>query len=104
MTATLVTQRLRALGVRALPRGSRPSTRANPAQLTERELDVLALLSEDLRNAEIAARLYLSTRTVDHHVSAILGKLGARSRAEAGRQAARMGIVHPQDRQPATPS
>jgi DNA-binding CsgD family transcriptional regulator/tetratricopeptide (TPR) repeat protein len=102
--ATLVTQRLRALGVRALPRGSRPSTRANPAQLTEREVDVLALLSEDLRNAEIAARLYLSTRTVDHHVSAILGKLGARSRAEAGRQAARMGIVHPQDRQPATPS
>jgi DNA-binding NarL/FixJ family response regulator len=72
--------------------------------LTERELDVLALICEDLRNSEIAERLYLSTRTVDHHVSAILGKLGARSRAEAGRHAARLGILQPQDRQPATPS
>jgi DNA-binding CsgD family transcriptional regulator/tetratricopeptide (TPR) repeat protein len=102
--AGLVAQQLRGLGARALPRGPRPSTRANPAKLTERELEVLALLAEDLRNAEIAERLYLSTRTVDHHVSAILGKLGARSRAEAGRHAARLGIVPPQGRQPVTPN
>jgi DNA-binding NarL/FixJ family response regulator len=50
------------------------------------------LLTQDLRNAEIADRLYLSARTVDHHVSAILDKLDARSRTEASRQAARLGI------------
>ena len=92
--AQLLTQRLRSLGIRALTRGPRPSTRANPAQLTERELEVLALLAEDLRNSQIAERLYLSPRTVDHHVSAILGKLGARSRSEASRAAAHL-IVRP---------
>jgi DNA-binding CsgD family transcriptional regulator len=100
--AALASQRLRALGARALPRGPRPRTRANPARLTARELEVLALLSGDLRNGEIAERLCLSTRTVDHHVSAILGKLRARSRAEARRHAARLGIVPPQDRQAGT--
>jgi DNA-binding NarL/FixJ family response regulator len=91
--AAQVSQRLRAIGARGLPRGPRQRTRANPAQLTERELEVLALLSEELRDAEIAARLYLSARTVGHHVSAILGKLGVRSRGEAVRHAAHLGIV-----------
>jgi DNA-binding CsgD family transcriptional regulator/tetratricopeptide (TPR) repeat protein len=75
--------RLRALGLRRLPRRSHASTRANPAQLTERQLDVLALMSSGLTNAEIAERLVVSVRTVDSHVAAILGKLGVRTRREA---------------------
>ena len=75
-------RRLRALGVRDLPRGPRPSTQAHPAGLTVREAEVLALLAEGLRNAEIAARLFLTPKTVAHHVSAILAKLGVTSRTE----------------------
>ena len=90
--AAAVARRLRELGVRGLARGPRPSTRANPANLTARETEVLALVTEGLRNADIAQRLFVSTKTVDHHVSAILAKLGVRSRAEAARAAARLGI------------
>jgi DNA-binding NarL/FixJ family response regulator len=88
---------LRNLGVRRVPRGPRASTRQNPAGLTPRELEVLALVGEGLRNAEIAARLVVSRKTVDHHVSAILRKLGVRSRREAVGAAARLGIT-PKDR------
>ena len=77
----------------SVPRGPRPSTRENPANLTARELDVLALLAEGLRNAEIAERLVLSRRTIDHHVSAILRKLDARTRGEATAEAARLGLL-----------
>jgi DNA-binding CsgD family transcriptional regulator len=80
-------KRLRALGVKGLPRGPRASTSAHPASLTEREAEVLHLLAEGLRNAEIASRLYLSPKTVSHHVSAILAKLGVRTRTEAARAA-----------------
>jgi DNA-binding CsgD family transcriptional regulator len=81
--ARVVSRRLRELGVRDLPRGPRRSTLANPAGLTSRESEILHLLSDGLRNAEIAERLVVSPRTVDHHVSAILRKLGVRSRAQA---------------------
>jgi DNA-binding CsgD family transcriptional regulator len=90
--ATRVARQLRDLGARGLSRGPRPSTRANPANLTPRETEVLALVAEGLRNADIAQRLVVSTKTVDHHVSAILAKLGVRSRAEAAGAAARLGI------------
>jgi DNA-binding CsgD family transcriptional regulator len=86
-----VAQRLRQLG-EPVPRGPRPTTRANPAGLTAREIEVLELLSDGLRNAEIADRLYVSTKTVGHHVSAILAKLGVRSRTEAAAAASRLGI------------
>ena len=73
--------------------GPRAATRANPAGLTARQLDVLALLTRGDRNAEIAAKLFLSEKTVDHHVSAILRKLGVRTRGQAAAEAARLGIA-----------
>jgi DNA-binding CsgD family transcriptional regulator/tetratricopeptide (TPR) repeat protein len=82
-----VARRLRERGVRDLARRPRASTRANPSGLTTRELEVLRLVAEGLRNAEIADRLFVSPKTVDHHVSALLGKLGARSRSEAAGRA-----------------
>jgi DNA-binding NarL/FixJ family response regulator len=90
--AARVRARLRELGVANPPRKASPRTRANPGGLTERQLGVLALLSEGLSNADIAARLVISRKTADHHVSAILGKLGARSRGEAVATARRLGL------------
>jgi DNA-binding CsgD family transcriptional regulator len=100
--ADLVIRRLRELGVRRLPRRPRRATAANPAGLTARELEVLGLLAADLRNAEIAARLHIAEKTVDHHVSAILAKLAVRSRRQAARVAAERQI-HPADGEPAPP-
>lgn len=81
----LVRQRLRELGVVHVPRGPQPATRANPYGLTDRQVDVLGLVATGLTNAEIAERLVLSTRTVDHHVSAILTKLDVPTRKDAAR-------------------
>jgi DNA-binding NarL/FixJ family response regulator len=64
-----------------------------PSGLSARQLDVLALIAEGERNATIAARLQLSEKTIDHHVSAILRKLGAESRTAAVAEAARRGIL-----------
>jgi DNA-binding CsgD family transcriptional regulator/tetratricopeptide (TPR) repeat protein len=91
--AAIVARRLRERGARGVPRGPRPSTRENEANLTPRQVEVLALVSEGLRNAEIAERLFVSERTVHHHVSAILGKLGVESRGQAAAEAARLGLV-----------
>jgi DNA-binding CsgD family transcriptional regulator len=93
--AAIVARRLRERGVRSVPRGPRSVTRENPAGLTARELEVLELLTEGLRNAQIAERLVLSQKTVDHHVSAILRKLNARTRGEASAQAIRLGLTTP---------
>lgn len=90
--ARRVRQRLRDMGVSRIPRGPSRSTRANPANLTARQLDVLALLAQGLTNAEIADRLVLSVRTVDHHVSAILDKLQVHSRQDAAEAAAELGV------------
>ncbi|HSQ37446.1 MAG TPA: AAA family ATPase [Acidimicrobiia bacterium] len=83
----LVRRTLRAMGVAGVPRGPRPATRANPAGLTGRQVEVLRLIAAGLTNAEIADRLFISAKTVDHHVSAILVKLGAATRREAAEKA-----------------
>jgi DNA-binding CsgD family transcriptional regulator len=89
----IVTRWLRERGVRGIPRGPRRATRGNPANLTPREVEILALLAQGLHNAEIADQLFLSAKTVDHHVSAILRKLDVRSRGEASAEAARLGLT-----------
>jgi DNA-binding NarL/FixJ family response regulator len=81
------------LGHRNIPTGARPSTREHPLGLTRRENEVLLLLCEGLTNDEIAVKLVVSTRTVDHHVSAVLTKLGVASRGAAVAQARRLGLV-----------
>lgn len=104
--ATATAQRckdaLRQKGVKGIARGPRASTSAHPAGLTQREAQVLLLMAQGLTNAEIAARVVRSAKTIDHHISAILGKLQARSRAEASVIAARLGMLdpHPQIHQP----
>jgi class 3 adenylate cyclase/DNA-binding CsgD family transcriptional regulator/tetratricopeptide (TPR) repeat protein len=91
--AAIVARRLRERGARGLPRGPRASTRENPANLTTRELDVLALLGEGLGNREIADRLFVSRRTVEHHVAAILRKLGVSTRGQAAAAAGRLELI-----------
>jgi DNA-binding NarL/FixJ family response regulator len=80
-------QLMREQGVTAIPRGSRAATREDPLGLTAREREVLTLICEGASNAQIAERLVISTKTVDHHVSAILAKLGVTSRGEAAQAA-----------------
>jgi DNA-binding CsgD family transcriptional regulator len=74
---------LRRQGEKDIPRGPRMSTRVNPQGLTAREMEVLDLLAEGKSNAGIAACLSIAVKTVDHHVEAILAKLGVHSRSEA---------------------
>jgi ATP/maltotriose-dependent transcriptional regulator MalT len=91
--AAIVSRRLRELGARGLPRGPRQTTRENPAGLTRREVEVLGLVAEGLRDAQIAQRLVLSERTIGHHVRAILRKLGVRNRSQASAEAVRLGLT-----------
>ena len=91
--AAIVARRLRELGERNVPRGPRPATRQNAAGLTNRELEVLQLLAQGLRNAAIAQRLVVTPKTIDHHVSSILRKLGVTNRGQAGAAAAQLGMI-----------
>ena len=83
-------RRLRADGVRRIPRGPRAASRQGPAGLTPRETEVLDLIVRGATNAEIAKALVIAPKTVDHHVSAVLSKLGVGSRREAGAAAERL--------------
>ena len=92
-TAAVIARQQRRRGARRLPRGPRQSARANAPGLTARQLDVLVLLAQGLRNADIADRLFQSEKTVDHHVSAILRKLDAPNRGHAAATALRLGLL-----------
>ncbi|MFG1959455.1 ATP-binding protein [Nonomuraea sp. NPDC049028] len=94
----IVRRKLRELGARSLPAGPRAATRGHPFGLTRREHEVLALLCARCTNAEIAAKLFISTKTVGHHVSSILAKLGAPSRNAAADQAIRLGLAEREPR------
>ncbi len=71
--------------MRRVPRGPRAATRQNPLGLTTREVEILHCLTQGLSNGQIGARLHVSPKTVDHHVSSVLAKLGACTRGEAAR-------------------
>jgi len=94
--ATAVADRLRRelreQGVAAVPPRPRVSTRANPAGLTNRQLEVAKLVARGFTNAEIAERLFISAKTADHHVSAVLMKLGMPNRRAVVVQSAELGL------------
>jgi ATP/maltotriose-dependent transcriptional regulator MalT len=91
--ASIVRRRLRESGARNIPRGPHEATRTNPSGLTGREIQVLQLLAQGYTNAQLARRLHRSKKTVDNHVSAVLDKLGVRSRTQAIAVAFSLGIV-----------
>jgi DNA-binding CsgD family transcriptional regulator/tetratricopeptide (TPR) repeat protein len=92
-TVRVVRRTMRTLGFRSIPAGPRTATRAHPMGLTRREQEVLDLVVDGHTNAEIAGQLFISAKTVDHHVSAVLAKLGVPTREVAASQAARLGLV-----------
>ncbi len=94
-TARIVRRTMRQLGIRSIPVGQRAATREHPLGLTRREREVLDLICAGHTNAEIAAKLFISTRTVDHHVSAVLAKLDAPTREVAASHATRLGLAGP---------
>jgi DNA-binding CsgD family transcriptional regulator len=99
-TAQRLRRQLRRRGTLHVPRGPTQATAANPAGLTSRQVEVLGLLAEGLSDAEIAGRLSLSAKTVGHHVSALLAKLGVASRRQAAAAARRLGVDLGKDREP----
>ena len=101
--AAIASRRLRESGQRGLRRGPRAQTLANPLGLTGRQMEVLELLAQGMRNAEIAERLFLSPLTIKTHVARILDKLNLRDRIQAVVLAYETGIVHPGSKQPRLP-
>jgi DNA-binding CsgD family transcriptional regulator/tetratricopeptide (TPR) repeat protein len=91
--AALLRQRMRGAGLRHIPRGPRAATRQNPFGLTAREMEILGCLTKGLTNGRIGATLHVSPKTVDHHVSSVLAKLGAASRGEASRIAVEQRLL-----------
>jgi DNA-binding NarL/FixJ family response regulator len=92
-TARWTRRRMRGLGLKAVPAGPRSTTREHRFGLTRREHEVLDLMCAGLANTEISQRLFISARTVDHHVSAVLAKMGVRTRVLAASEALRLGLV-----------
>jgi DNA-binding CsgD family transcriptional regulator len=92
-TARAARQKMRSLGYRSVPAGPRAATQAHPRRLTRREREVLGLICAGHTNAEIAGQLFISVKTVDHHVSAVLAKLGTPTRGAAAAEARRLGLA-----------
>jgi DNA-binding CsgD family transcriptional regulator len=90
--AARLRRELRGAGV-SVPRGRSREARRHPAGLTARQAEILGLLHEGLSNAQIADRLFLSPRTVESHVTAVLDKLGVSTRKEAASRARADGII-----------
>ena len=84
---------MRNAGIKSIPRGIRKTTRANPSYITARELDILYSLKDGLQNKEISAKLYISVRTVDKHITSLFFKLNVNSRIKAVAEAVRQGII-----------
>ncbi len=93
--ADVVRDKLLAAGIKHFPRGRRATTRKNPFGLTNRQLEILLLLTKNFTNAEIAEQLHISPKTVDHHVSAVLAKLGVKSREAAAELARQQPDIKP---------
>ncbi|MDF3207329.1 AAA family ATPase [Mesorhizobium sp. LMG15046] len=91
--ASHVREIMRRNGVIRIARGPRQTTRANSAGLTQRQMEVLQLIERGFSNKRIAEHLTISPKTVDHHVSAVLGKLDAISRGEATAAARDSGLI-----------
>ncbi len=91
--AARLRRRLSELGVRGVPRRPLAARRAHPFDLTAREQEVLDALALGLSNAQISRRLFVSPKTVDHHVSSILSKLRVPSRGVAVAEARRHGLL-----------
>jgi DNA-binding CsgD family transcriptional regulator/tetratricopeptide (TPR) repeat protein len=92
-TARVTRQKMRRLAIRSIPAGPRAATREHPLGLTRREREVLDLICARHTNAEIAGKLFISVKTVDHHVSAVLAKLDAPTRRAAATRAAKLGLT-----------
>ncbi|MCH7722844.1 MAG: AAA family ATPase, partial [Bacteroidetes bacterium] len=92
-TVNLLKHQMRESGIKKIPKGPRETTKQNPAGLTGRQMDVLKLLTKGLSNSEIAGKLFISPKTVDHHISAILSKLNLHSRTEAAAFAQSSGML-----------
>jgi DNA-binding CsgD family transcriptional regulator len=84
---------MRNAGIKKIPRGSRQSTKQNPAGLTVRELEILQFLKEGAQNKEIAAGLFIAPKTVDNHIAKVLFKLDVKTRMKAVQEADRLGIL-----------
>jgi DNA-binding CsgD family transcriptional regulator len=91
--AAKVRRDLRSNGLSIVPARRRSTTLTNPAGLTTRQTDVLRLIGEGLTNAELAERLYLSVKTIEHHISAIFAKLQTTNRRDALRHARDLGVL-----------
>ena len=93
--ARIARQKMRTAGMRSIPVGPRTATRDHPAGLTPREHEVLDLICSGQTDAQIAERLFISAKTVGHHVSAVLAKLDAPTRTVAASEALRRGLLTP---------
>ncbi|MFP3915909.1 MAG: LuxR C-terminal-related transcriptional regulator, partial [Actinomycetota bacterium] len=91
--AAQVRRKMSSLGIEHIPRGPTPATRDHPAGLTPRQAEVLGMLAEGLTYRQIADRLFVSPKTVDHHATAIRAKLAVATRHEAVAEARRLGLL-----------